>query len=176
LEQISKEDLELASDVIFKGFAEKEFSLDKMGIKIKVTTSRAEDFDIVNELVFEFTKEHDKGGTFIDIPRDKVTRQEKFYTLALCFVGLDGQDLSQTADVKLELIRRAINRMLDAHYDGNLEEYQKLKNLIYTAVKKRASLLRKLSPYLIDAIQECKANLDQKMYQIMRVKDLIPKL
>lgn len=176
LEKFSEEDLKLANDLIFEGSAQKDYTVGSTGVTIRIASSRAEENDIVDEMMYNYIKSHNaKDGDYVDLPRNKAVNYEKMIRLSLAYVGKNGEDMAPEAKYKLSTIKRGIEKMLELMYSGDIDQFDNIRKAIFDSIEKRASLMRKLHPAFIDAIHECKYEFDRKMFDVMSTKNIIPK-
>lgn len=176
LNEISDEDIELAEQVIFKGYAEKEVTIPNLpGHKFTICTTSAEDMSVIDEIIFDMVHEHEDKDGQIDLPAQHVQTMRSALILAMGFVGMDGEEYCDEPVHKINAIKRGVIKVKDYEYEGDLEKAKALNGSLKKSLKHRAVRVRRLPTPVIDFLSNAKFEFDTTMYQIMTSKQLIPK-
>jgi len=176
LQKISDEDLELAEQVIFKGYAEKVVTIPNMpGHTFTITTTSAEDMSVIDEIIYDMVKDKEDKDGQVDLPAQHVQTFRSALMIAIGFKGMDGKDYCDEPIHQLMAIKRAVIKVKDLEYEGDIEKSAKLSESLKRSLKHRAVRVRRLPTPVIDFISNEKIMFDQAMYQIMTAKQLIPK-
>jgi len=173
---ITDEETELASQMIFKGYAEKEFSISVLpDVKFKICSTSSEDVDTVNGIMYEeINNNRDENGD-VKISEREVISLKNSVNLAVSYIGVDGTDVSVDPITKMNSIKSGILKLSELTSSGDLDSAKDLKESLYTAIKSRAALIRKLPTPVIDMISKEKYKFDSRMFEIMDYDGIIPK-
>ena len=175
MEKFSEADIELAEQLLFNGFAQKEVEIGKSTKAMFFTTNAAET-EIINELVFEFTKKHETKDGRIDAPQRAVDLLHQVYLLAMSFKGFNGKDISEARTRSLDLIKSACKALNELELAGDLEKYGKLREEVKSAIKMRAAEMKnKLSVAAMDALSDKRFKFERTMFNIINKGDVFPK-
>jgi len=175
--KISEDDVEMAQQIIFKGFAMKESVMEiAPDTKFVITTSTAEEISIVNYMMMVLLNENENVDGKVEIPQVELTAIKNSYNLALSYIGMDYNDIMEDdPSCRLETIKAGIKKMSEMYAMGDSEKADKIRQSIYDSVRKRSSIIRQMSIPLIDFISDEKYKFDAKMYNVMKRKSIIPK-
>jgi len=176
LEKISQEDLDLAEQVIFKGYAEKDLVIPNLSDhQFTICTTSAEDMSVVDEIMYDMVKAKESDDGVVDLPAQHVQTMRAAIMLALGFKGMDGSDYCDEPINQLMTIKRAIIKVKDLEYEGDMDQSQKLCDSLKKSLKHRAVRIRRLPTPVIDFLSGAKFEFDTTMFRIMSSKKLIPK-
>lgn len=178
LKKITPEDMRLAEEMIFKGYAETTVSMINLpNIKFSIMSMSADEVSLVDVIVFDYIKSKEsKDGDTVETPQSVVTAFKNSLILGLAVKGRDGKDMCEDAPTnKLELLKKAIRRMKALEVSGDLEKHTKLLEEIKRVVRIRASFISEMATPVIDFLSEQKYQFEIKMFRIMTAKQLIPK-
>jgi hypothetical protein len=163
--------------LIFKGYAETNIEMSNFpGKKFTICSTNAEELSIIDDMAFDLAKsvKTNDDGT-IDIPDNHIKTLRNALFVALSYRGCDGHELMTDPICHLNTLKKAILKMNDCFNDGDLENGKQLKESIKSALKKRATAVKRLSTTMIDFLSGEKYKFDNKMYTIMNKKKIIPK-
>lgn len=172
--KFSEEDIALAEELLFNGFAKKDFKLSEK-YSATIYTSSASDISIVNELMFEFTKKYEKPDGRVDISQKALDHMQQLYLLAISFKGYNDKEFSTEKIRSLDLIKNAMKKLSEFEISGELDNYAKLMEEIKKAVRSRAAEIKKLPASVIDSISFKRYELERTMYDIVTRGDILPK-
>jgi len=176
MEKISDEDLELAEQTIFKGYAEMTLKMPNMPAhNFTICTTSAEDISVIDEIIYDMVKAKENKEGDVDLPAQHVQTMRAALGLALCFKGADGKDFCDEPVNQLMTIKRAVIRVKDLDYEGKMDESKGLMDSLKKSVKYRATRLRRYPTPLIDYLSQKKFDFDTRMYTIMMSNKIIPK-
>lgn len=176
LEKISEQDLELAQQLIFKGYAEKDIVNPNMpDHKFTIATTSAEDVSVVDEIIYDMIRQSEGKDGEPNLPAQHVQTMRSALLLAFGFKGVDGKDFCDEAINQLLTIKRAVIKVKDLEYEGDMEQSKKLMESLKRAAKHRAVRMRRLPTPVIDFLSQRKFEFDTTMYQIMMSDKIIPK-
>ena len=176
LEQITPEDLELAEQIVFKGCAEKDIVIPNLpNHKFTICTTSAEEMSVVDEIIYEMVKAKEDNEGDVDLPALHVQTMRAALTLALGFKGVDDKDYCDEPINQLMTIKRAIIKVKDFEYEGDMDSSNKLNESLKKSLKRRAIRVRRLPTPVIDFLSTSKYGFDTAMLQVMMSKKLIPK-
>jgi len=175
-EKITDEELELAQQVIFKGYAEYNIKIPNIpNHTFTLCTSSAEDVSVIDEIIYEMvkSKENEKGN--VDLPAQHVETMRAALFLALGFKGVDGNDFCDEPVNQLMTIKRAVIKVKELEYTGEIKKAGELNESLKKALKYRAIRLRRYPTPVIDFLSSKKYEFDNKMYLIMMSDKILPK-
>jgi len=178
LKKITPEDMKLAEEMIFKGYAETTVSMVNLpNVKFTIMSMSADEISLVDVIVFDFVKSKEsRDGETIETPQTVVTTFRNNLILGLAVKGRDGKDMCEDSPTnRLELLKRAIRRMKMLEVSGDIEKYTKLLEEIKRVVRIRASFISGMATPVIDFLADQKYQFEIKMFRIMTAKQLIPK-
>ncbi len=176
LEKISDKDLEMAEQIVFKGYAEYDVTIPNMpDHKFTLCTTSAEDMSVIDEIIFEMVKERESDDGNVDLPMQHVQTMRSALFLALGFKSVDGKDFCDEPINQLMTIKRAIIKVKDLEYEGEMDKSRHLCESLKKSVKRRANRIRRYPTPVIDFLSQKKYEFDNKMYRIMMSKEIIPK-
>lgn len=176
LEKISDEDLELAEQTIFKGYAELNITIPNMPKHtFTLCTTSAEDMSIIDEILYDMVKgKEDKDGE-VDLPAQHVQTMRAALFLALGFKGTDGKDFCDEPINQLATIKKAVIKVKDLECSGEIDKSIALMKSLKDSVKYRAVRMRRFPTPVIDFLSGKKYEFDNRMYTIMVSPKIIPK-
>jgi hypothetical protein len=173
LNKFSKEDIELASQLLFNGFAKKDIKINST-VSATVVSSSSMEMAIVNELMYELSKKSEDKEGRVDKSQKDMDLMYQLYILAISFKGYNDKDIAQKGS-SLEMIKKACGRLSDLEIDGNIEEHAKMMEKIKIAIKVRASEIKKLPATIVDILSMKRFEFEREMYEILTKGDVLPK-
>jgi len=174
--KISDEDVSLAEQVIFKGYAETDVTIPNLpGHKFTLCTTSAEDMSVIDEIIYDMIrgKENDKGD--VDLPAQHVQTMKSALFLAMGFKGIGGKDFCDEPIHQIMTIKRAVVKLKELEYAGEMSKVKDLSDSLKKSVKYRAIRIRRYPTPVIDFLSQKKFEFDNKMYTIMISEKLLPK-
>ena len=176
MSKISEDDTRLASELIFRGYAEMELEFAHIpDAKITICSSTSQEIDTVNDILFDVIKDITNDDGSVDMSNRVLTSLRNSLTLAVGFVGLNGDDISSDPITKLKSIKAGIKKLTEVTMSGDIEKAEKLKKSVYKAVKDRAAKIRELPTVVIDNVTDEKYKFDTRMFEILNIRNIIPK-
>lgn len=178
LDTITKEDLEKAEELIFKGYSEFDVPMPKFSnIVITVCSTSADEIDLINEMLFDMVNDNKSEDTGeIEISEANLTTWKTMYQLALAYKGKNREELYiDDSSCCLTTIKRAMVMLAEYEAAGKKEEFDSLKKSVKDVIIKRAIRIRRMPTPFIDFISEAKQKFDKKMFAIMKTDNIIPK-
>lgn len=176
LEKISDEDLELAEQTIFKGYAESNIIIPNMPKHtFTLCTTSAEDMSVIDEILYDMVKGRENKEGDVDLPAQHVQTMRAALFLALGFKGPDGKDFCDEPINQLATIKRAIIKVKDLECSGEIDKSAALMKSLKDSVKYRAVRMRRFPTPVIDFLSGKKYEFDNRMYTIMVSPKIIPK-
>jgi hypothetical protein len=174
--KINPEDMKLAEQLIFSGYTESNVEMKNFpGKKFAICSTNAEEMGLIDEIVFEkirSAKQNDDGT--VELPENAIRAMRNSLYIALSYRGVNGVDISNEPTCHINTLKRAILKLGDLFNSGDLENGNKLKEQIKSAMLKRATLVKRMPTPLIDFITDEKFKFDAKMLRIMNEKNVIP--
>ena len=175
-EKISDEDLALAEQIVFKGYAEYNVVIPNMPSHVfTLCTSSAEDMSIIDEILYDMVKQREDKTGDVDLPAQHVETMKAALFLALGFKGADGKDFCDEPINQMMTIKRAIIKIKELEYAGEMEKAKSLNDSLKKSLKYRAVRMRRYPTPVIDFLSHKKYEFDTKMYTIMMSDKIIPK-
>jgi len=174
LEKYSEEDLKLAEELLFNGFARKEVKLSEKTSATLYSTN-ANEIAIVNELMFDFVKKYEMTDGKLNVNQKTIDHMNQLYMLAISFKGLNDKEMSESRNRALEVLKNAFKKLSDLEIEGDLEKHQKLLDEIKNAIRGRAAEIKRMSASAIDALSFKRYEFERAMYDIITRGDIIPK-
>lgn len=176
LEKISEEDLELAEQIVFKGYAEHDVIMPNLpGHNFTICTTSAEDMSVVDEILYDMVKDHEDENGAVDLPAQHVQTMRAALMLALGFKGMDGKDYCDEPINQILTIKRAVIKVKELEYAGEIDQAKKLMDSLKKSLKYRAIRIRRLPTPVVDFVSMKKYQFDSRMYSIMMSEQIIPK-
>lgn len=177
LEKISDKDLELAEQMIFKGYAETNVIIPNLPKhEFTIISTSAEEMGIIDEIIFEMVKKSENTEGVVDLPSSKVQAMRNSLFLAMSYRGVDKKELmEENTTAHLNTLKRSIIKISDLENAGDLEKSVELKNTVKKYLKLRASKIGRLATPIIDFLSGEKYNFDARMLKIMSSKHILPK-
>jgi len=175
--KISPEDMKVAEQLIFNGYAETNIELPNFKDHfVTICSTNAEEHGMIDDIVFEKLRssKQNADGT-VELPENAVRSLRKALFVAVSFRGIDGNDIAKADAVcHLNTIKRAIIKLSEIYSAGEIPKGDEFKNEIKKAMLKRASMVRRQPTPIIDFITGKKYEFDVKMLRIMNEKNIIP--
>ncbi|HUU40510.1 MAG TPA: hypothetical protein VMW42_06205 [Desulfatiglandales bacterium] len=176
LEKITPEDLALAEQLIFKGYAEKDVTIPNLpNNKFTICSTSAEEMSIIDEVLYDMIKEKEDAKGDVDLPAQYVNTMRQALFLAFGFRGVNGKDVCDLPIEHLNTLKKAAVKVKDLEYTGDMESAKSLMKSLKKALIHRAVQIRKFPTPVIDYVANKKTEFDGTMYIIMMADRLIPK-
>jgi len=176
-DKITPEELVLAEQLIFKGYAEKEVEMLAFpGKKFTICSTSAEEISVIDEIIFDMIKsvKSNEDGT-VDVPENHIKSMRNALYVALSYKGCDKKELSQEAICYLNTLKKAIFRINDMMNDGKLKDAKELNESMKKALIKRATIVKRLPTTVVDFLSGEKYKFDSRMSEIMSMKGIVSK-
>lgn len=174
MEKFTEQDISLAEQLLFNGFAQKDFKLTEKTL-VSVTSMTAVEVDLVNEMMYEFGKKYETQDGRFDVSQKTIDHMNNLYLLAVSFRGFNGKDISDVRTRSLDLLKNAFKQLNNFEIEGDLEKIKKLREDIKSAVRARALEIKRLPTPVIDSVSQKRVEFDRTMYDIINRGDVIPK-
>jgi hypothetical protein len=174
---ITEEDMKLAEQLIFNGYAEKDIEMDSFkGKKFTICSTNAEEMSVIDDIAFDMVKnvKANSDGT-VDLPENHLRTMRNALFVALSYRGCNNKEISTDPLSYLNTLKKAIIKTNELYNDGEIIKASELKESVKKALIKRASLIKRLPTPFIDFISGEKFKFDSKMSEIMNMKGIIPK-
>ena len=174
MDKFSEDDLALAEELLFNGFCRKDIPLTK---KTKATfySMNADEMEMINQLMFEFTKKHENKDGIVDVSQKSVDSLNALYVLAVSFRGFDGKDIAPSKSCSLEMLKSAFKQLAELEISGDIETHGKLSEEIKKVMKIRATYVRRKPTALIDVLTSKRYEFERVLYDILKRGDVYPK-
>lgn len=177
LDKISEEDMKLAEEMIFNGYAEKTVSIPRMPkFKYIICSTSADDVAMVDEIIFEMirNKEDVKGN--VNLAENVLRANRTALSLALSVKSLNEKEICEENSIYyLTTIKKAIIKVKDLEFKGDIKSADELKIQLKKSIIYRGSKLMKMATPVIDFLSKQKYEFDNMMFNIMNSKEIIPK-
>lgn len=170
----SKQDLELAEELLFNKYVKKDMLLTKTKSAAIYTVSAAE-MDLVNDMIFDFAKNNEDEDGNVNVSQRKMDTLQQLYVLAVAFEGFDTKDIASDRSIGIELIKRSIVAMDNVEVKGDIKAFNNMKEEIKKAIKKRAYVIRQLSATIIDVLSKKRFEFESMVSDILSRGDILPK-
>ena len=178
----SDEDVELAEQLMFKGWARKSYKILGGKHSIEVLTTTPLELDIQSQIVQTwmsgFKQPNERLGVVGDVfpSSTEVNSKEKLLRMSLGFQGMNGKDFCDDVDYQLVTIKNGFVALSKAIMTGNLEEMQGTKKILLELVDRRAQYMSaKFDINFLDLVASKKFELENLMMAIMSNTQTIPK-
>ena len=176
MDKFSKEDLELAEQMIFRGFAEFDAVMPKFPkYKFTICSTSAEEIAIVDEIVFDTLKESENQDGTVNLPQNNVQGLRNSLFIAISYRGMNKEELMEDSHCHLNTIKKAIQHISELENSGKLDDAVKLKSSVKNKLIKRSTRVRRLATPMIDFLSDKKYEFDSKMLSIISSPELLPK-
>ena len=177
MESFSEEDIDLAEQMVFRGYAEFDASMPRFPKrKFTICSTSAEEIAIVDEIVFNYVKSFESEDGAVDLPQNNVKALKNALFIAISYRGMDQEELmGEDALCHLNKIKQAIIKVTDLEDAGEVEKALKLRDSLKKKLLKRASRVRRMATPLIDFLSDKKFEFDSKMLAIMSTPGMLPK-
>jgi len=177
--EITDEDEELAEQMLFKGYAEKDVvipALKRKGTYISICTMTPQDISIVNKIVYDMIRENEDEDGLMNIPDIEITNSKNSFTMALSYIGIDGVDLCEDiVTAKLATLKMAIKKYNELASIGEIDKAEGLLKDIVKNVTIREKMFKQIPTSIVDFISEQKFKFEDRLYSIMNQDAIIPK-
>jgi hypothetical protein len=174
--KISAEDMKLAEQLIFNGYAESSVVMKNFpDRKFIICSTNAEEIGLLDEIVFEkirSVKQNEDGS--VEMPENAIRSLRNALFISISYRGTDGKDFAPDPLCHLNTIKRAITKMGELYNIGEMTKAEELKTNIKKAMNKRVMYVKRMPTPLIDFITNEKYNFDVKMLKVMNEKNIIP--
>lgn len=160
LVKFSDADYKLAEEVVFKGFASKEYSFGRDDkFKVVVTTTTANEELIIDQLLSEY------------VTNDPSAQSMQHYTAivitALSLESLNGRAFPDNPRLNLELLKAALKKLIEFERDGNIEKYNEQHTAILKLVKARISYVKSMPTPVLDIIAKKRSMLESMVIKLL---------
>ena len=174
LAKFSKEDLELAEQLLFDGVAKKLYKLSEK-YSATLFSTNASEISVINELMYEFTKKYESADGRLDVSQKTMDHMHQLYLLAISFKGYNDKDISNERIRTLELLKAGFKKLAEFEISGDLDNYKKVCEEIKKIIRARAAEIKKLPAAVIDALSNKRYEFERMMYDIVTRGDVLPK-
>ena len=175
-DSISVEDLNLAEQLIFRGYAEKEVSIDKIPkAKYTICSTDADEVAFQDEMIFDYIKLNQDKDEAMTTSSTNVGAYRNAMTIALSCRGLNQKEFCENASHHLNTIKSGIRKVRECELNGDLPESIKIKTEVKKSLKFRTIKVMQFPTPIIDFLSQRKFEFDQLMFSIMNTKNIIPK-
>lgn len=177
MDKITPEDLKLAEQMMFRGYAEFDVTIPKLkDIKLTICSTNAEEMNMLEEIVFDMMKKAENlGDGTINLPNNHVQSMRNALFIALSYRGMNKEELMRDTAYQLNTIKRGIIRISELQDEGEITKADEFKKSLKHKLIKRASAVKRLATPILEFISTEKYRFDEKMLGIMRTKNLLPK-
>lgn len=178
LDKITEQDMELAEQLVFKGYAEFDVKMKKFDkYSFTICSTNAEEMSILDEVIYDLVKKaKDRGDGTVDLPQNYVSTMRNALYVAISYRGMNKKELMEgNVGCYLNTIKTGLAKVTDMFGQGEVEKAGEFKESIKKSLIKRAGEIKKLPTPIIDFLSGAKFDFDDKMIQIMSHKDIIPK-
>lgn len=176
MEKFSKEDLELAEQMIFRGYAEFDAIMPRFPKnKFTICSTSAEEIAIVDEIVFDLLKKSENEDGTVNLPQNNVKALRNSLFLAISYRGMNQEELMGDSTCHLNYIKKAIIRISELNDNGEINKSDELKVSLKKKLVMRANKINRLATPMIDFLSDKKYEFDNKMLVIMSSPGLLPK-
>jgi hypothetical protein len=176
MDRFNEEDIKLAEQLIFKGFAEFDIEMPKLpNTKLTICSTSAEEVAIADEIIYDMVKKGEDEKGKVNLPANNVQAMRNALFVSFCYRGVNKKELTADTRCHLNSIKTAVIRVSDLENAGDLDGATSLKKSLKKAIIERATAVKRLPTPLIDFITEKKYEFDTKMTAIMNAKNTIPK-
>jgi len=177
MDKISPEDLDLAEQMVFKGFAEFDVEMSNLpNHKFTICSTNAEEMNMIDEIIFDMVKRaEDKEDGTVDLPQNQVQAMRNALFVAISYKGRNKEEVMDDSSCYLNTIKKAIIRISELENLGQIDESKKLKTSLKKSLIRRATAIKRMPTPVIDFLSGEKYAFDAKMYKIMSTKNVLPK-
>ena len=179
--EISEEDLELAQQLIFKGFAEKDVKFGALDVTVTVVSTSANDVEMINDMVKDYIDFYDKdrkkdGEVAYETPVYNLESYRNTVMLALSISSVNGKDICEdNPQAKLQIIKSGIEKINKLNAVGDITKAEEMKEDIKKRVNYRARTIASYPIPVIDFFSRAKMEFDDKMMEVLSNEDVFPK-
>jgi len=177
MNKISPKDLKLAEQMMFNGYAEFDIEMPQLpDIKLTICSTNAEEMNMLEEIVFDMMKKaEDLGDGTLNLPNNHVQSMRNALFIALSYRGMNMEELMKDTSYQLNTIKKGIIKISELYDEGEIKKADDFKKSLKNKLIKRASAIKRLATPILEFISSEKYNFDEKMLQIMRTKNILPK-
>lgn len=176
MERFSEEDIRLAEQMIFRGYAEFDAKMPRFeNHKFTICSTSAEEISIVDEIVFDHVKRAENDDGIVNLPQNNVQGLKNSLFIAISYRGMDQKELIEDSSCHLNTIKRAIIKVSDLESAGDIDGSSKLKESLKKKLLQRSVRVRRLATPMIDFLSDKKYEFDTKMLSIMNSPGILPK-
>jgi len=176
LDKVTPEELKLAEQLIFKGYAELDVKMANLPDNtFTICSTSAAEMDIIEEMLFDKVKNSEDKDGKINIPNNNIQALRNALTVAISYRGMNKEELCKNTSNHLNIIKRAIIKLAELEAAGEIEEFGKVNKSLKSSLMARALEVAKLPTQMIDFLSSEKFAFDSKMHLIMTTKKALPK-
>jgi len=177
-DDITEEDLKLAEDLLFNGFAEKTVSHSRFkNYTIKICSTTPAEYDIVDVATMRFidSKKNSSGG--VDLTDAIINSRRRLFLVALTVSEINGSDIIPNDPVLLARnVKTAVKKYETFCAKGELENASKQLESIISAINKRAHTISMSIPaQVVEWMSRQKADFDAMMSIVIGYENIVPK-
>jgi len=160
LVKFSEADYKLAEEVVFKGFASKEYSFGRDdGFKAVITTTTANEELIIDEIMSEFVANTPSGNS--------LQHYMAIVMMALSLESLNGKPFPDNPRLSLQLLKAALKKLIEFERDGSIEKYGEQHTAIIKIVKARISYVKSMPTPVVDILAKKRSELENMVIKLL---------
>lgn len=174
-EKFSKEDLELAEQLIFKSYAELEVSLPQFPKqKFTICTINSEEMAMIDEVILKRIKDTDNDGEHTISDNALQMLRSNAFT-AMSYRGLNKKELCSDPLCQLNSIKQGVIAYNSLLTEGKIKEAKETRDELIKNIRVRIREVSRLSVQVLDFLMNERVEFDKKMSRLMNTEGLIPK-
>lgn len=178
--QVTEKDIEIAQQLIFRGYAEKIIEHSMLGIKIKITTLSSEELSLIDNITLQMLKQYKDLGQEESLTDFEVYNYKSALNISLSYVGvskINDEIMDFDKEYSLEKIKHSIKVLSDFEVENGIgKEYFEKKEDVKNSIKKRCLTFKNaVHSHLKNFIIVERSNFDSDIDAIMSKKAIIPK-
>jgi uncharacterized alkaline shock family protein YloU len=181
LEKYTKEDLKMAEELIFRGYAERDVEIIP-GAKATIASMSAAEVELVNEMIYEYANNIEKADA---ANKDKsessgvsvkvIDGLQQMLFVSLGFKGFNGKDISPSTSRTLQMIKSGVRKMTDCEIDGDIAAFKEIRKELKKTIWARAAELKRMPVSITDSISKKRYDLEKMIFDLTSRDDLLPK-
>lgn len=161
LVKFSEEDYALVDQVVFKGYAEKEYKFGQSNrFKAVITTSTSNEELAMEKILMEIAESE-------KLSDQAFTQHMGILLLALSLKSVNGKNFPDNPALQLGLLKSAFLKLLEFERDGQAEKYNEQLGNIIKIVQKRVAYVKALPTALTETLAQKRSNLEMMIKKLL---------
>jgi hypothetical protein len=160
LVKYTEADYKIAEDVVFQGFASRQYVFGRDNkFRAVVTTTTANEELIIDELLSEFAGTTQSNQSF--------NHYTAIVMMALSLQSLNDKAFPDNPRLSLDLLKNALKKLIEFERDGLVDKYKLQHDQILKLVKARISYIKMLPTPVLDVLAKKRSELETLVIKLL---------